>query len=69
MKLSLDIFLRLELQDMLNSHGMKISQFTSDNQADSEASIEKHSNFQASHVVSEMNNVLGSKVDELNVGS
>ena len=32
--------LRLELQDMLNSHGMRISQF----QADSDISIEKHSN-------------------------
>jgi len=32
--------LRLELQDMLNSHGMMISQF----QADSNVSIEKHSN-------------------------
>ena len=61
--------LRLELQDMLNSHGMKISQFTSDNQADSETSIEKHSNFQTSHAVSEMNHVLASKVDELKVGS
>jgi hypothetical protein len=54
---------------MLNSHGMKISQFTSDNQADSETSIEKHSNFQTSHAVSEMNHVLASKVDELKVGS
>jgi hypothetical protein len=57
--------LRLELQDMLNSHGMRISQF----QADSHVSIEKHSNVQASNVVQEMNHVLGSKVDELKVGS
>jgi hypothetical protein len=35
--------LRLELQDMLNSHGMKISQF----QADSDVSIENHSTVQA----------------------
>ena len=35
--------LRLELKDMLNRHRMKISQFTSDHQADSEASIEKSS--------------------------
>ena len=35
--------LRLELKDMLNSHRMKFSQFTSDHQADSEASIEKSS--------------------------
>jgi hypothetical protein len=52
--------LRLELQDMLNSHGMRISQF----QADSDVSIEKHSN-----VVPEMNHVLSSKVDEVKVGS
>jgi hypothetical protein len=45
---------------MLNSHGMTISQF----QADSDVSIEKHSN-----VVPEMNHVLGSKVDEVKVGS
>jgi len=57
--------LRLELQDMLNSHGMRISQF----QADSNVSIEKHSNVQASNFVPEMNNVLGSKVDEVKVGS
>jgi len=57
--------LRLELQDMLKSHGMRISQF----QADSGVSIEKHSNVQASNVVPEMNHVLGSKVDELKVGS
>ena len=57
--------LRLELQDMLNSHGMRISQF----QADSDASIEKHSTAQASNVVPEMNHVLGSKVDEVKVGS
>ena len=57
--------LRLELQDMLNSHGMRISQF----QADSHVSIEKHSNVQASNVVPKMNRVLGSKVDELKVGS
>ena len=50
---------------MLNSHGMRISQF----QADSHVSIEKHSNVQASNVVPEMNRVLGSKVDELKVGS
>jgi hypothetical protein len=55
--------LRLELQDMLNSHGMRISQF----QADSDISIEKHSNVQASNVVPEMNHVLGSKVDEVKV--
>ena len=48
---------RLELKDMLNSH------------ADSEASVEKSSTLQAPHVVSEMNLVLGSKVDELKVGS
>uniref|UniRef100_A0A2K1R9N2 DUF4283 domain-containing protein n=1 Tax=Populus trichocarpa TaxID=3694 RepID=A0A2K1R9N2_POPTR len=53
--------LRLELQDMLNSHGMRISQF----QADSDVSIEKHSNVQASNVVPEMNHVLSSKVDEV----
>ena len=52
--------LRVELQDMLNSHGMTISQF----QADSDVSIEKHSN-----VVPEMNHVLSSKVDEVKVGS
>uniref|UniRef100_A0A2K1XI89 DUF4283 domain-containing protein n=1 Tax=Populus trichocarpa TaxID=3694 RepID=A0A2K1XI89_POPTR len=57
--------LRLELQDMLNSHGMRISQF----QADSDVSIEKHSTVQASNVVPEMNHVLGSKVDEVKVGS
>jgi len=58
--------LRLELQDMLNSHGMRIYQF----QADSDVSIEKHSNVQASsNVVPEMNHVLGSKVDEVKVGS
>jgi len=57
--------LRLELQDMLNSHGMRISQF----QADSDVSIEKHSNVQASNVVPEMNHVLSSKVDEVKVGS
>jgi len=57
--------LRLELQDMLNNHGMRISQF----QADSDISIEKHSNVQASNVVPEMNHVLGSKVDEVKVGS
>ena len=57
--------LRLQLQDMLNSHGMRISQF----QADSDISIEKHSNVQASNVVPEMNHVLGSKVDEVKVGS
>ena len=34
--------LRLELQDMLNSHGMRIAQF----QADSDVSIEKHVLFQ-----------------------
>jgi len=61
--------LRLELQDIINSHGMKISQFPNVNQADSEVSIEKHSSLQASHVVSGMNHVLGSKVDELKVGS
>ena len=33
---------RLEPQDMLNSHGMRISQF----QADSDVSIEKHVLFQ-----------------------
>jgi len=49
--------LRLELQDMLNSHGMRIYQF----QADSDV--------QASNVVPEMNHVLGSKVDEVKVGS
>jgi len=48
---------------------MKISQFTNVNQADSEVSIEKHSSLQASHVVSGINHVLGSKVDELKVGS
>ena len=48
---------------------MKISQFPSDHQADSEASIEKSSTLQASHVVSEMNHMLGSEVDELKVGS
>uniref|UniRef100_A0A2K2AH39 Uncharacterized protein n=1 Tax=Populus trichocarpa TaxID=3694 RepID=A0A2K2AH39_POPTR len=53
--------LRLELQDMLNSHGMRISQF----QADSDVSIENHSTVQASNVVPEMNHVLGSKVDEV----
>jgi len=57
--------LRLELQDMLNSHGMRISQF----QADSDISIEKHSNVQTSNVVPEMKYVLGSKVDEVKVGS
>ncbi|KAI5568972.1 hypothetical protein BDE02_12G048300 [Populus trichocarpa] len=57
--------LRLELQDMLNSHGMRISQF----QADSDVSIENHSTVQASNVVPEMNHVLGSKVDEVKVGS
>ena len=57
--------LRLELQDMLNSHGMRISHF----QADSDVSIEKHSTVQASNVVPEMNHVLGSKVDEVKVGS
>ena len=61
--------LRLELKDMLNSHRMKISQFPGDHQADSEASIEKSSSLQAPHVVSEMNRVLGSEVDELKVGS
>jgi hypothetical protein len=40
----------LELQDILNSHGMRISEF----QADSDISIEKHSN------VPKMNHVLGS---------
>jgi len=50
---------------MLNSHGMRISQF----QADSDVSIEKHSTVQASNVVQEMNHVLGSKVDEVKVGS
>jgi hypothetical protein len=50
---------------MLNNHGMRISQF----QADSDISIEKHSNVQASNVVPEMNHVLGSKVDEVKVGS
>jgi len=44
---------------------MRISQF----QADSDVSIEKHSNVQASNVVPEMNHVLGSKVDEVKVGS
>jgi len=57
--------LRLELKDMLNSHGMRMSQF----QADSDVSIEKHSNVQASNVVPEMNHVLGSKIDEVKVGS
>jgi len=57
--------LRLELQDMLNRHGMRISQF----QADSDVSIKKHSNVQASNVVPKMNHVLGSKVDELKLGS
>jgi len=57
--------LRLELQDMLNSHGMRISQF----QADSDVSIERHSNLQASNIVPKMNHVLGSKVDEVKVGS
>jgi hypothetical protein len=52
-------------EDMLNSHGMRMSQF----QADSDVSIEKHSNVQASNVVPEMNHVLGSKVDEVKVGS
>ena len=61
--------LRLELKDMLNSHRMKISQFPSDHQTDSKASIEKSSTLQASHVVSQINHVLGSKVDELKVGS
>jgi hypothetical protein len=42
--------LLLELQDMLNSHGMKISQFTNVNQVDSGVSIEKHSILQTSHV-------------------
>jgi hypothetical protein len=50
---------------MLNSYGMRISQF----QADSNVSIEKHSTVQASNVVPEMNHVLGSKVDEVKVGS
>ena len=53
--------LRLELKDMLNSHRMKISQFPSDHQANSEASVEKSSILQALK--------LGSKVDELKVGS
>jgi len=57
--------LRLELQDMLNSHGMRISQF----QADSDVSIEKHSTVQASNAFPEMNQVLGSKVNEVKVGS
>jgi hypothetical protein len=57
--------LRLELQDMLNSHGMRISQF----QVDSDVSIENHSTVQAPNVVPEMNHVLGSKVDEVKVGS
>jgi hypothetical protein len=55
--------LRVEFQDMLNSHGMKISHFANVNQADSEVTIEKHSSLQASHVVSGLNHVLGSKVD------
>jgi hypothetical protein len=57
--------LRLELQDMLDSHGIRMSQF----QVDFDVSIEKHSNIQASNVVLEMNHMLGSKVDEVKVGS
>jgi len=38
-------------------------------QSDFDVSIEKHSNVQASNVVPEMNHVLGSKVDEVKVGS
>jgi hypothetical protein len=57
--------LRLALQYMLNSHGMRTSQF----QANSDVSIENHSTVQVPNVVPEMNHVLGSKVDEVKVGS